>query len=1006
MLLKLAASMKDAGQVVMRLLSGAGRFILAGICASALAGCGSTSAVTTAPSPTKCGLSLSMSPPSIGADGGTASVTVSTQAECAWTASTTATWITGLTPASGQGGGRVDFQVAANPAAQARQAAIQLNDGTVQIRQDAAACHFDLTPRSQALPAGGGNVSIAIAALPGCAWTATPSDASWLSIAAPASGNGTGSVVVTVRPNTGALRTGSIAIADQSFVVTQAENLPVPPAPVCSSTITPTSATAPAGGNVINVTVQATAGCAWTAVSRDPWLTVATGSSGAGNGPVTINVAANTSVARIGALTIAGQTLTITQADGTPAPTPPPAPTPCSYALTASAQTATAASGTVGTSVLAPAGCPWTATTGESWLTVASGAAGSGNGSVSISVAANSGANRSGTVTIAGLAFTVNQAGTCTVSINPTSQSVAASTSTGNTVAVTTAAGCSWAATTTDTWLTITSGANGTGSGSVVFRATANSGTARTGTLTIGGLPHTVNQAGSCALTVNPTSQSLAASASTGNTIAITTDASCSWTATTTDTWLTITSTPNGSGNGSVVFSAAANTGAARTGTVAIGGVSFSVNQAGTCALSLNPTSQSLAASASTGNTVSVTTATGCGWTATTTDTWITITSAPTSAGSGSVVFSAAANTGAARTGTVTIGSVPFSVNQAGSCALTLSPTSQSLVATASTGNTIAVTTANGCNWNATTTDGWLTITSGAGNGNGSVVFSTTLNTGATRIGRLSIGGQTFTATQAGTCLKSLSSLNQSVAAAATTGNTVTVTTATGCTWTATSNASWLTITGGATGGDGNGTVTYNVGANTGIARSGTLTIANITFTVNQANGCSPAINPTSASAVAGATTGNTVSITAGTGCGWTSTSNAQWLTITGGASGSENGTTTYSVGANIGAARSGTLTVAGIAFTVNQASGCTYAINPTSATFPKAQQQNRTFAVMTTTDCGWTATTSDSWITITAASGPGNGTVRYDLSANNTGDPRVGTIVVGGRTFSITQNK
>jgi len=66
------------------------------------------------------------------------------------------------------------------------------------------------------------------------------------------------------------------------------------------------------------------------------------------------------------------------------------------------------------------------------------------------------------------------------------------------------------------------------------------------------------------------------------------------------------------------------------------------------------------------------------------------------------------------------------------------------------------------------------------------------------------------------------------------TGRTVNVTTAAACTWTAASNASWLTITAGASG-TGNGTVRFDVAQNnTGSDRVGTLTIAGLTFTVDQ----------------------------------------------------------------------------------------------------------------------------------------------------------------------------
>ena len=61
------------------------------------------------------------------------------------------------------------------------------------------------------------------------------------------------------------------------------------------------------GGGTATVNVTATAGCAWTAVSNDAFITVTSGASGTGNGAVGISVAANTGPFRSGTLTIAGQ---------------------------------------------------------------------------------------------------------------------------------------------------------------------------------------------------------------------------------------------------------------------------------------------------------------------------------------------------------------------------------------------------------------------------------------------------------------------------------------------------------------------------------------------------------------------------------------------------------------------------------------------------------------------------------------------------------------------------
>ncbi|OGU01957.1 MAG: hypothetical protein A2W29_14005 [Gemmatimonadetes bacterium RBG_16_66_8] len=215
-------------------------------------------------------------------------------------------------------------------------------------------------------------------------------------------------------------------------------------------------------------------------------------------------------------------------------------------------------------------------------------------------------------------------------------------------------------------------------------------------------------------------------------------------------------------------------------------------------------------------------------------------------------------------------------------------------------------------------------MTGGAsGTGIGTVTYSVAANSGATRIGTITIAGITYTVTQAGGggCAYNLSSTSASVPAIGTTSGAVSVVTGTSCGWTATSNASWITVTGGASG-TGIGTVTYSVAANSGSPRSGTITIAGITYTVNQgAGGCSYSLSATSASVPAIGTTSGAVSVVTGTSCGWTATSNASWITVTGGASGTGSGTVTYNAAANPSASsRTGTMTIAGITYTVTQA--------------------------------------------------------------------------------------
>ncbi len=80
------------------------------------------------------------------------------------------------------------------------------------------------------------------------------------------------------------------------------------------------------------------------------------------------------------------------------------------------------------------------------------------------------------------------------------------------------------------------------------------------------------------------------------------------------------------------------------------------------------------------------------------------------------------------------------------------------------------------------------------------------------------------------TCSHTVSPVSFSTASAATVGNGTVATTA-NCPWTAVSNASWIAATGSGTNA---GSFAYSIAANTGPARTGTVTVAGATFTVIQ----------------------------------------------------------------------------------------------------------------------------------------------------------------------------
>ncbi|HEY0546529.1 MAG TPA: M36 family metallopeptidase [Pyrinomonadaceae bacterium] len=87
-----------------------------------------------------------------------------------------------------------------------------------------------------------------------------------------------------------------------------------------------------------------------------------------------------------------------------------------------------------------------------------------------------------------------------------------------------------------------------------------------------------------------------------------------------------------------------------------------------------------------------------------------------------------------------------------GTCTFSISPSSASYAAAGGSGS-VSVTAGAGCSWSALSNAAFITITAGAsGSGNGTVSYSVASNAGSTsRTGTMTIAGQTFTVTQAGT---------------------------------------------------------------------------------------------------------------------------------------------------------------------------------------------------------------------------------------------------------------
>jgi hypothetical protein len=118
----------------------------------------------------------------------------------------------------------------------------------------------------------------------------------------------------------------------------------------------------------------------------------------------------------------------------------------------------------------------------------------------------------------------------------------------------------------------------------VAFSVTANTGTARSGNLTIAGQTFTVSQAAPpppCTISISPNKQDFKKHGGSGSITVTASGASCTWTATANASWLSVTKGTSGTGNGTVTFEAADNPGSDRTGTLTIGGQTFTATESG-----------------------------------------------------------------------------------------------------------------------------------------------------------------------------------------------------------------------------------------------------------------------------------------------------------------------------------------------------------------------------------------------------------------------------------------
>ncbi len=400
-----------------------------------------------------------------------------TGGNCNWTASSTNSWITILSGATGTGSGQVAYAVADNPTTSPRAGAVFIGDQTCSRLPNWAwpaptRCRRPIAFMATALRPARSIFTPKILV----SWTVDNTN-NWITITSATSGVGNTTIGYSVTDNQSArMRTGNLVVADQVFAMSQWGTN-------CSVAIAPSAQLLPDAGGAGQVSVLANTKCDWTILNTNAWITLTSAATGTGNGTVTFQVAPNASAtARTGLLDIGGELFTLTQS-------------PCAYALAPTNRVHGYMQETGEVAVTTIGGCDWSVVNPSSWITILAGATGPGPGTVSYVVAANpTVTSRSAELTIAGQPFTVTQAGIpCTYTLSPTGWIHGESWEAGE-FQVTAGPACQWSVINTNPWINILSGATGLSNGSVVYTVDANTNAARSGALEIAGQTYLVSQ--------------------------------------------------------------------------------------------------------------------------------------------------------------------------------------------------------------------------------------------------------------------------------------------------------------------------------------------------------------------------------------------------------------------------------------------------------------------------------------------------------------------------------
>jgi hypothetical protein len=237
------------------------------------------------------------------------------------------------------------------------------------------------------------------------------------------------------------------------------------------------------------------------------------------------------------------------------------------------------------------------------------------------------------------------------------------------------------------------------------------------------------------------------------------------------------------------------------------------------------------------------------------------------------------------------------------------------------------------------------------------------------------------------------------------------------CAWTIASRVPWINITSDLAG-TGSAEVSMHVDGNGGAARSGSVEFPSGTIRVDQQEAPKPApvpvpppapapspapkpcaydVTPNRFDNVAATASDINIDVSTTAGCAWTATTSASWITVKSPA-GAGSAKAAFTVTANSGDKRSGSVVVAGRTINVTQnAAPCTYSVSPGSLHVTSGAQSSQ-ITVTTKAYCKVSvASSASSWLHVGTFPSTGGGKVPLTIDQNGSTSKRNATLNVTG---------